>query len=469
MAAAVVAGADAQKRKLEGKEAEEAAALGDVSMAKRAAGEAGPVPVPMQVDAGATMRSEDFSPELLRVYYDRLFPYLQMFRWLSYRHDPKSSSPGVQKDFFLRREFTFVLEGDIFCRYLCFRDAEEWRNQIIARQPIRMEIGAVFTHPPKNHNTVIKEAYKPLERELVFDIDMDDYDEIRTCCTGAKLCQKCWTFMKAAIRTLSRALRDDFGFKHFVFVYSGRRGVHCWVCDKAARQLPNEHRSAVADYLTLVAGGVNKSRADLRMNGCEDLHPSITEAHRICEHYFRDDPNGVLQGQDILRQGPHLSNILDPMTISEQEIVSKFIKDYPNATSRDIWLQLEKLRDERARTAQTYKQKQDAKTFLKDVVIQYTYPRLDINVSKQMNHLLKSPFVVHPKTGRVCVPIDPAKLDEFDPLKVPTIGRLVDELNAGADVRNTSLRQYTHFFEEAFLQPLEREAAENISCGGLDW
>mmetsp|Transcript_54873 Transcript_54873/g.159359 ORF Transcript_54873/g.159359 Transcript_54873/m.159359 type:complete len:299 (+) Transcript_54873:77-973(+) len=298
---------------------------------------------------------------------------------------------------------------------------------------------------------------------------MDDYDEIRTCCTGAKLCQKCWTFMKAAIRTLSRALRDDFGFKHFVFVYSGRRGVHCWVCDKAARQLPNEHRSAVADYLTLVAGGVNKSRADLRMNGCEDLHPSITEAHRICEHYFRDDPNGVLQGQDILRQGPHLSNILDPMTISEQEIVSKFIKDYPNATSRDIWLQLEKLRDERARTAQTYKQKQDAKTFLKDVVIQYTYPRLDINVSKQMNHLLKSPFVVHPKTGRVCVPIDPAKLDEFDPLKVPTIGRLVDELNAGADVRNTSLRQYTHFFEEAFLQPLEREAAENISCGGLDW
>ena len=32
-------------------------------------------------------------------------------RWLSYRNDPKSASQGVQKDFFQRREFTFVLQG----------------------------------------------------------------------------------------------------------------------------------------------------------------------------------------------------------------------------------------------------------------------------------------------------------------------------------------------------------------------
>jgi len=415
------------------------------------------------------MLSEDFSRELLRIYYDRLFPFLQMFRWLSYRNDPKSSSPGVQKDFFLRREFTFVLEGDIFCRYLCFRDADELRNQIMSRQPIRMEIGAVFSHPPKNHNTVTKDAYKPLERELVFDIDMDDYDEIRTCCTGAKLCNKCWTFMKVAIKTLQRTLRHDFGFKHLLFVYSGRRGMHCWVCDKPARQLSNEHRAAVADYLSLVAGGVGRVRADVKMNGCEDLHPVVQESYRICEYYFKDDPNGVLLGQDILRKGPHLPNILDTMTVAEQDAVSKYMKENPQATSRDIWGQFERLATERARTEKTYKQKQENKLFLKDIVLQYTYPRLDVNVSKQMNHLLKSPFVVHPKTGRVCVPIDPEKMDDFDPAKVPTIGRLVDELNQGADVRQTSLRQYTHYFEESFLKPLEREAAEELTRGGLDW
>ena len=44
-------------------------------------------------------------------------------------------------------------------------------------------------------------------------------------------------------------------------------------------------------------------------------------------------------------------------------------------------------------------------------------------MSKGLNHLLKSPFCVHPKTGRVCVPIDPAKVDKFDPLEVPTISQ----------------------------------------------
>merc|ERR1719183_3508343 len=200
-----------------------------------------------------TMRNEDFSPELLRVYYERMFPFLGMYRWLRYGNDPQSTNPAVVKDYFLRREFTFVLEGDVYCRYQCFRDMEEYRAKVLQQQPVRMEIGAVYSHPPKNHSTVIKDAYKPVERELVFDIDMDDYDCIRTCCTGSKLCPKCWTFMKCAIKTLGRALRDDFGFKHILFVYSGRRGVHCWVCDASARSLSNEQRSAVVDYLILVA------------------------------------------------------------------------------------------------------------------------------------------------------------------------------------------------------------------------
>lgn len=449
---------EAPKRKIE----EETQSTPSAEDAKRSA---------MQIDNGVQMKNEDFSRELLRIYYDRLFPFHQMFRWLSYKNDPKSSNKAVQKDYFIRREFTLVLEGDIFCRYTCFKDAEEYRAQVMARQPIRMEIGAVYTHPPKNHNTVVKEAYKPLEREMVFDIDMDDYDDIRTCCKGAKLCTKCWTFMKIAIKTIDRAMREDFGFKHMVFVYSGRRGVHCWIGDQAARRLSNEQRSAVADYMTVVSGGANKARAEINFKGADELHPALQKACEVCEPYFRDDPNGVLLGQDLLRTGGHLERILDGFQASERATIEAYVKGHPEASSRDIWLQLENLQEERAKNAGgSFKDKQEAKVMLKSVMLQYSYPRLDVNVSKQMNHLLKSPFVVHPKTGRVCVPIDIDKVDSFNPLEVPTIGRLVEELNRTGDVKQTSLKEYTHYFDVKFLQPLEADCAKELGlANGLDF
>jgi len=71
---------------------------------------------------------------------------------------------------------------------------------------------------------------------------------------------------------------------------------------------------------------------------------------------------------------------------------------------------------------------------VEDIILNYTYPRLDAEVSKHRNHLLKAPFCIHPSTGRVCVPLSLDMIANFDPRSVPTVHQLLKELD---DMGNT--------------------------------
>lgn len=42
---------------------------------------------------------------------------------------------------------------------------------------------SVYFLQPKDHKTVKAAAFQAQEKELVFDIDMTDYDDVRTCCS----------------------------------------------------------------------------------------------------------------------------------------------------------------------------------------------------------------------------------------------------------------------------------------------
>jgi DNA primase small subunit len=186
-----------------------------------------------------------FSPELLKMYYARLFPYEFMHSWLSY--DPL----GKQPQLFSRREFSFTIEPfpgeEIYIRYQSFNSEDELKEAIVKRNPRKIDIGAIFSHPPKDKNAV--QNFTTSQRELVFDIDLTDYDDVRNCgCSGAAICGRCWEFMTMAVKVMDEGLKEDFGFEKIAWFYSGRRGVHAWICDESARMLSNEARSAVANY-----------------------------------------------------------------------------------------------------------------------------------------------------------------------------------------------------------------------------
>lgn len=417
----------------------------------------------------------------------RFFPYRPFYRWLSYSQDPSTGLPMAAKGFMARREFSFTIENDIYIRYLSFGSEAELVRGIQSRQPHKIDIGAVFSHPPCNKESTKKGAFKPVERELIFDIDLTDYDEIRTCCSGAAICRRCWPFMTVAIRVIDRGLREDFGFKHIFWVYSGRRGVHCWVCDRSARALGNEGRSAIVEYFSTITGSMEKN-ADELVSIALPLHPSLSRALADLEAFFLR-VMAPESGQGLLADGAseqweRVLSFLPDVAALKDSIRGAWAKAGVTPTQR--WAQLKSaVAGVRASLGGGhYSEKNALDKAVPTIIMAFTYPRIDVNVTKGTNHLLKSPFCVHPKTGRVCVPIVAEDCESFDPFDVPTIPRLVAEYdqykkeNPTAEEepgsssastatavspaeawRQTSLGDYMAKWERGFLRPMERDIA----------
>ena len=124
----------------------------------------------------------------MRIYYDSLFPAESMMKWLAYGNDLKH--PQADTGFMQRREFCFTLPGDVFVRYQSFKDDKELRKELKSKLPSKIDIGPVFNVDPSKRLAYSGGAgsdrvFAPTEREFVMDIDMTDYDDVRTCCSAA--------------------------------------------------------------------------------------------------------------------------------------------------------------------------------------------------------------------------------------------------------------------------------------------
>lgn len=355
--------------------------------------------------------NDDYDPkyfsDYLPVYYKRLFPVGAFYKWLTYG--------GVDKSVATNREISFTLEDDVYIRFQSFSEQSEFEKALWEKVPHKIDVGAVYNFDPQGRH--MEAAFTPKEKELVFDIDMSDYNDVRTCCEGAAICPRCWPFMTIAMKILDRALRDDFGFEQILWVYSGRRGVHCWVCDESVRKLGTAARSAIANYLCVVKTSAQKSK---KVHLFKTIHPSIRAALKIIESTFHDL---MIEKQNILEKESFWQSVMGQcVDKSAKEEIEKYVLKENSAQGR--WNAFKGV-------AERAKRKSWKCAFMvEELMLELCYPRLDIAVTKGLGHLLKAPFCVHPKTGRVCVPIDIDKINSFDPFKVPTICQVCNEIDA---------------------------------------
>lgn len=378
-----------------------------------------------------TKKGKPSSADML-FYYERMLPFRYIFQWLS--HSPKAT-----KDFTMR-EFAYEFRLGAYQRYNSFSSADEFKKSVVNANPTRFEVGAVYTVNPKERKNLPKSAMKPVSKELVFDIDLTDYDDIRTCCSKTDICTKCWRFIQVASEVMSVALKEDFGFEHFVWVFSGRRGAHCWVSDARARSLDESARKSIVEYLDVLgAPSLKQGRTLLGLR--KPFHPHVERSFDILRHHFQtviledQDPwvstHGSSQNWDQIE---HLLSFLPDQAL-RTALRTKWKEQTSLSTSRSKWDDLNSVAQKVLKNQGQVSLLNEAK---KEIIIFYMYPRLDIEVSKQMIHLLKSPFCIHPGTGNVCVPFDPLRNisnnsedDDygFNPMTAPNLAQLQNEVD----------------------------------------
>ncbi|RSH93350.1 hypothetical protein EHS25_007706 [Saitozyma podzolica] len=383
--------------------------------------------MPVAVKDEVMMDYDPSSPQVMNAFYRRLFPPAKLFT---------------------HREFAFTLAGDIYIRYNSFHSADDFKKEVLRLNPSRFEIGPQYSARPRDRKTLATGALQPQRRELVFDIDMTDYDEIRTCCSDKKICRRCWGYIAAAVKVLDHTLRETFGFRHLLWVYSGRRGIHCWISDAAALDLNDDQRKSLVTFLEVVKGSSQQAKKVNVRGGRDDaeLHPVLKESLDVLKPEF---VRVCLRDQDCFKTERQWEALLSLLP-QDREVSSALRSQWqsqPDLSSEERWLDLVSAVGELKKNGKTALFHKYEKA-MEDVILQYTYPRIDAEVSKHRNHLLKSPFVVHPGTGRVCVPVNPALAEEFDPETVPTVGELLHELNGipaeSEETKGRKMEDYEH-------------------------
>ena len=313
----------------------------------------------------------------------------------------------------------FAVEGDYYRRYVVAKDADELKREVLAMRGL-----ASFHIGPVYNERVVRSAAQaymhswPVRRELVFDLDLTDYDflELETPegDVDADACDKAWCVCAVGIFILQRLLKNAFGFQEFVVVYSGRRGAHLYVCDDKAMGLPDDVRAAITDFFKFVPSE-DGQRAHSSTRSVMVMHELSEALHYIFEEHFIDEL-GLFETQD------QRVNFVDRLGFSEELVpsVASLAVDVldESMTGRAMW---EFLKAKVASLPQEWMRHR-----IDDMMLTYVWPRIDAGVSRHLNHLLKAPFVAHPKTGRVAVPVNAVDYFRFAPCKVPALDTVLD-------------------------------------------
>ncbi len=145
-------------------------------------------------------------------------------------------------------------------------------------------------------------------------------------------------------------------------------------------------------------------------------------------------------------------------------VAEKYMNSPISADVKDSLLsikdQLERFNSLNKLIQENLKQGFDLEIFEIEFVVGYLYPKIDSEVSAQMNHLLKVPFNIHQDTLKLSVPIFDIK--NFSPNNCVELSDFIDNHDSMENIRGASKYSFSEYmiFFEIFCRKLELDQTQ---------
>lgn len=346
----------------------------------------------------------------LENYYKTLFPFKMLINFYTF----------CDQENFAHRKFVFNY-NTAYIYNLFFANETQFKIETVARAPLQILVGAQMEECIDAFRTsgFVK------TRELIFDIDATDYSDVRGCCSSEKkCCPKCWEYIKIVYTLVDSELRETYDFKHILWVFSGRRGVHCYVFDKSAL----DQRDIISSLeLTQKINDTYELK-----NNIDFKSDYIKKALKLFNTHFM---RVCVREQKLFATDKGIDMLINSSPVEEvRKGLSSKLTPYKNNnrfTSEQVYEAYELFL--KAKGGQHLNQ---SKIFL---MLKIFSPRFDSNVTTDNAHLLKCPFSVNSNTFNIVTPIDITQ--NFNPIaNAVNLQKLLNEYKRfNGDVEKTSL------------------------------
>jgi DNA primase small subunit len=308
--------------------------------------------------------------DLKQVYFQHLYPRELIYEMMR-------TSPSLYRKVALSEGEIFWHDLDLLKEIRC---EQEFHKKLLEHKSGQIHLGAIQSLREKT----------PLQKELVFDIDVTDFT--RYCqCREKQVCLICWLHIEGASLLLNYILREQLGLqeKRILWVLSGKKGFHCLVNDWL--HFSQQQRERLVKF-------IERKTID-----------SLREFIFSLEEEFIEKIMTIFTERVIIQR-----KLLDLPTF-QQACLDLLLENYPGLfivvkhqwnnchTGVEKWQYLQQL--------EMRQSLQDIRPSLL-VAVQCFYPRVD---SKPMglNNNFKAPFSLHPKTGKISLPVQLEKLMDY--------------------------------------------------------